>query len=572
MVCAAAQPPVSEDKASVIRAEWSEKNEVTFDDVSLGSGKRYRWKCGLGHEWEARIPDRLKKSQGCPFCANKKVLEGFNDLATTYPELAAMWDYENNEGVSPALITRGSNKKVNWVCPEGHQWSSAPKEFKLGRTVFCPYCSNAKVLTGFNDLATTQPEIASEWHPTKNAGLTPEEVTEGSNRKAWWQCEAGHEWETVISNRRTRGCPYCGNKAVWSGFNDLATTHPELSKQWHTANTIKPSELTYGSDTKVKWVCDKGHEWDTLVYLRTAKLARGCPTCGRGLNSKAEKEVAGWMKALLPNNQVEENTKSIIPPFELDIYIPEKNVAIEYNGLYWHTESQGKDKWYHHKKWLACKEKGIQLIQIWEDDWNRNPEMVKRMLAHKLGVTSSVKAYARKCKVVRLSKGVTSAFLNANHIQGSAEGSVRYGLEFEGTVVAVMVLKSEPGSGGKGLNLLRFATSMTVPGGFTKLLRSVLADYPEVTEVVTFSDNCVSDGGLYENNGFVAVKQLAPDYMYVVNGERKHKFGYRLVKFRTDPGLQYVEGLSESQLAELNGLERVWDAGKTKWVLSRLVL
>jgi hypothetical protein len=242
-------------------------------------------------------------------------------------------------------------------------------------------------------------------------------------------------------------------------------------------------------------------------------------------------------------------------------------MAIEFNGVYWHSEAAGKDKWYHHNKWEVAKKKGIQLIQIWEDEWNRNPEQVKRMLAHKLGVVSGKRVYARKTRVVELSKKQMDVFLDENHIQGSVDGGVRLGLVSDDVLVAAMLLKTEAGSEGKSLNLLRFATAVPVPGGFTKLIKATRELFPEVTQVVTFSDNCVSDGGLYESNGFVAEKQLDPDYRYVVKGVREHKFNYRLKRFRNDPELQYVEGLSESQLARLNNLPRIWDCGKTKWVL-----
>lgn len=134
-----------------------------------------------------------------------------------------------------------------------------------------------------------------------------------------------------------------------------------------------------------------------------------------------------------------------------------------------------------------------------------------------------------------------------------------------GTVLAVMVLKREPGTNGKTLNLLRFATSVNVVGGFTKLLKHVEKEYaPE--SIITFSDNCVSDGGLYLNNSFTVAAELAPDYKYVVKGERVHKFQYRLKRFREDPNLIFEEGLSERELAQLNNLPRIWDAGKIKWV------
>lgn len=170
-----------------------------------------------------------------------------------------------------------------------------------------------------------------------------------------------------------------------------------------------------------------------------------------------------------------------------------EKIAVEFNGLYWHREKVRSNKNYHYNKWLECQKQGIQLIQIWEDDWYQNPELVKQMLAHKLGVSSQPKIYARNTKIVFLENEQAKNFLNNNHIQGEVLGSIRLGLVTDThQLVAVMVLKKE----GKTLNLLRFATSQPVVGGFTKLLKHVEKTYkPE--EIITFSDNCVSDGGFY---------------------------------------------------------------------------
>jgi len=126
-----------------------------------------------------------------------------------------------------------------------------------------------------------------------------------------------------------------------------------------------------------------------------------------------------------------------------------------------------------------------------------------------------------------------------------------------------LVLRKESGEDDV-LNIIRYATAANVVGGFTKLLKHAEKVYsPE--SFITFADHCVSDGGLYESNGFVADKILSPDYMYVVKGERKHKFGYRLKRFQNDPELLWEPNLTERELAALNGLERIWDAGKTRY-------
>lgn len=248
----------------------------------------------------------------------------------------------------------------------------------------------------------------------------------------------------------------------------------------------------------------------------------------------------------------------------MDIYIPKKKLAIEYNGVFWHSEKAGKNKTYHYDKWLAVKNAGIQLIQIWEDEWNRNPEQVKTMLLHKLGINNQEKVFARQTTVGKLAESDVESFLNTNHIQGFASGSYYVGLRERDTnaLVAVMVLKNQPSN---TLNIIRYATSKHVVGGFTKLLKNAETLY-KPTRFITSSDHCISDGGLYENNGFIVDKELPPDYRYVVRAERKPKSDYRVKRFREDPLLQWQEGLTVSELAELNNISRIWDAGKTRWV------
>ena len=313
-------------------------------------------------------------------------------------------------------------------------------------------------------------------------------------------------------------------------------------------------------------MCDKGHEWEAYVYNKTDI---SCPQCysSRYVSFK-EREISTWLENLNIGN-IYTTYKKIKNITELDIYIPDKNIAIEFNGVYWHSE-KFKPRTYHYDKWLACKNQGIQLIQVWEDDWNRNPDLVKRMLAQKLGVSNEPKIYARNTIVQTVSKKETEQFLTANHVQGFGSGSYYLGLFDKNNIeklVAVLVLKKEAGTEGKTLNIIRYATSCSIPGGFTKLLSYVEKTY-KPDSFITFSDNCVSNGGLYDSNGFIADKELAPDYTYLVKGERRHKFGYRLKRFRNDPKLQYEPGLTERELAALNGLHRVWDAGKTRWVKS----
>ena len=149
---------------------------------------------------------------GCPICANDVVQAGYNDLATLFPAVAAEWHPTKNGNLTPSQVVSGSHQTVWWRCSLGHEWRAEIVDRTRG-TNGCPYCGNKKVLAGFNDLASIEPEIAAEWHPTLNGALTPEMVTAGSNRKVWWLCPDGHVWRTAISNRtnakKRTGCPVC---------------------------------------------------------------------------------------------------------------------------------------------------------------------------------------------------------------------------------------------------------------------------------------------------------------------------------------------------------------------------
>jgi predicted GIY-YIG superfamily endonuclease len=183
--------------------------EALFDAtrVTAGSGSKGIWRCSLGHEWEAKVNDRAK-GKGCPFCANNRVLAGFNDLVTTDPDLAAEALFD------PTTVSRGSGKKLPWRCRLGHQWEAAPNS-RSAHGQGCPFCSGKRVLPGFNDLATVNPELAQE------ALFDATKVTAGSGRKERWRCAEGHEWKAVIGSRTSetagRGCPNCAK----GGF------HPE---------------------------------------------------------------------------------------------------------------------------------------------------------------------------------------------------------------------------------------------------------------------------------------------------------------------------------------------------------
>ena len=337
--------------------------DLTPDQVSYGSDKNIYWQCEKGHEWRTKINNRTH-GKDCPYCSGRYPIKGENDLATTHPHLIKEWHPTLNKGLTPQQASSGSDKKIWWKCEKGHEWDTAVHNRVKGSG--CPYCSGQKAWVGFNDLATTYPELAKEWHPTLNKGLTPQQITAGSGKKIWWQCEKGHEWDAAVHSRvHGNGCPICSGRKILIGFNDLATTHPELAEEWHSVlnEGLTTQEVSAGSGKKVWWQCEKGHEWQATIVNR-AKVS-GCPTCNSNGTSFPEQCLFFYLLKAFPNclNRYQMGTD------EIDIFIPEIGLAIEYDGFYWHESKLGKDIEKSQRiatmyKILRIREEGLPLFEI----------------------------------------------------------------------------------------------------------------------------------------------------------------------------------------------------------------
>ena len=193
--------------------ETNNKLGINPENISFSSGKTVWWKCGQGHRWQASIANR-NRGTGCPYCAGNLPVVGANDLKTLRPDLIDEWDYELNDPlfIYPQSVSISSGKTVNWKCKYGHTWKATIANRTKGRN--CPYCSGQKVWKGFNDLASTNPHLASEWDYDANEPLMPTDIVEGSNKKVHWQCPQCHyRWVSSVANRnKHHGCPKCHHR------------------------------------------------------------------------------------------------------------------------------------------------------------------------------------------------------------------------------------------------------------------------------------------------------------------------------------------------------------------------
>jgi hypothetical protein len=287
-----------------------------------------------------------------------------------------------------------------------------------------------------------------------------------------------------------------------------------------------------------------------------------CNICNINNNiSLSEKEICGWLKEL--NSTFKENDRETLEGRELDIYIPSYNLAIEFNGLYWHSELY-KDKNYHLEKSLKCQEKGVQLLHIWEDEWVYKQEIVKSIILNKLELIKE-RIYARQCeiRVVEDSKLVRE-FLDKNHIQGYSQSSIKLGLYYKNELVSLMTFGYRHTNAKKEFELIRFCNriNLNVIGSASKLFNYFKQNY-HFTELISYSDFRLFDGSMYQTLGFTKQHLSKPDYFWCKDIERKHRFNFnkqKLIKEGFDGSKTEVDIMHE------RGYFRVFGCGQYRWI------
>lgn len=203
-------------------------------------------------------------------------------LAFARPDIAKQWHPTMNGALTPSNVSKGSSIYVWWQCDkyDSHFWKTQVAVRTRKLSAGCSICAGKTVLAGFNDFESQSPELAKQWHPTRNI-LKPSEVMQRSSKKYWWLCNEGHSFEARLSSRAQgeHGCPYCTNHIVLTGFNDLYSINPELAKQWHPKlnGDITAEHVIATSPSKHWWLGACGHEWEAKIMNRAA--GTGCPYC-----------------------------------------------------------------------------------------------------------------------------------------------------------------------------------------------------------------------------------------------------------------------------------------------------
>jgi hypothetical protein len=398
----------------------------------------------------------------------------------------------------------------------------------------------------------------------------------------------------ALSRSKSTTCPVCGSPRLYNSTTNRYPTHCSLAceevsvKQRltrklisllktykHSRGYVPHNKILDNRLNNKEWLIQAHHtkqmtttDIALLLGVDRATVSNRFTEFGitqmRFATSSAETHIVTLLQTVAPDLEVITNTRTVIHPLELDIYLPALKIAIEYCGLYWHSDIHSRiNNTYHSAKYARCAALGIRLITIFEDEWIHNRSLVEQKLTAIIGRDSRKPLHARKCDIVSVSKNEKASFFDQNHIQGNGPSSINFGLVHCGELVSAVGIISN----GAGVYIInRFASSTNVRGAFSKLLRHFEQIYPDWKTIVTFADLRWSQGKLYDDNGFDLLYSIPPDYTYIndVTKTRIHKFNFRRARL---PKLlkQFDPTKSEVYNTRANGIFRIFDCGKLKY-------
>lgn len=333
-----------------------------------------------------------------------------------------------------------------------------------------------------------------------------------------------------------------------------------------------------GTSTYLKFYCEKcKSDFDILTYQFYYRVNSKISICTKCFpisenSSVSQIELYDFIKENY-HGDIQLNTKKIISPYEIDIYLPELNIGFEFNGVWWHGD-KFKNENYHQKKIKISENNGVRLFMIWEDDWQIKRDICKSFILNKIGKTKN-RIFARKCLIKEIDYLESKKFLDENHLQGDCKSSIRIGLYYNNELVSLMTFSKlrlplqrlEKNRNKKNhFELTRFCNRIdtNVIGGASKIIKYFI-DKIKPKQIETYSDNLISSGHLYEKMGFEFVHKSNPGYWYVINGIRQHRFNWRKQKLVK---MGYDINKSEEEIMNELGYWRIYNAGNKKWILN----
>jgi hypothetical protein len=504
--------------------------------------------CPIHGEFEQTPVKHLNNKQGCPKCSNIKTHNSQRKAVKTFIEDAEKIHGNKYDYSSVNYIN--NRTKIKIICPTHGEFEQTPNNHLKGKG--CLYCGGTSKLDT-NLFIKKSKEIHGDKYDYSLVKYKE------SCEKVNIICPEHGVFEQTPNNHlsKKQGCYKClGEIHDLNSFIRICSIKHNGKYDYSLVNYNKITD-------NVTIICPIHGEFEQRCDSH--RQGNGCVKCSNNGISKNEKEINNFLTNL--NIVTKTNDKKILDGLELDIFIPSHNIAIEYNGLYWHSE-QYVTLNHHLNKTELCEEQGIQLIHIFEDEWLFKQDIVKSRLKNLLGLNDS-KIYGRKCIIKEVSSKDSKEFLNKNHIQGNVNSSVRLGLYYNNELVSLMTFgKGRIALGGSVIEnsyeLLRFCNKLntSVIGGADKLLKHFIKVY-NPKEIISYADRRWSKGDLYEKLGFNFIHNSKPNYFYIFDKKRKYRFGFRkdiLIK------QGFNEHKSEHEIMLERGVYRIYDCGNKKYI------
>jgi hypothetical protein len=581
--------------------EFHEKHGQSFlyEDFNYTNNKQWiNVKCNNGHTFKTQVLTHLK-SKGCLYCRGIK-----KDVNSILNELK---ENHNNYYDYSLSIWSKMDDKIIIICPEHGKFEQSLKLHLKGHK--CQKCSNRYKKSSHEFIEVLKNEFPNiDFNISKfinsKTPITAFCKKHGiinfySNYKNHI-CKKCYQENKNFKNFIKKAQNIYGEKYSYlSDYKNNQTLIKILDKETGVIFEQTPQGHLKGESHKVFWskknntdifiensVKIHGYKYDySKSYYSGSKKdleiicpnhgsfyqspnnhlkGTGCPSCNR-FNIKQSKVFDYIQNLGIKTNQ---NNRKILKGKEIDIYIQELNIAFEFNGLYWHSEIY-KDRVYHLNKSKECLDNGIELFHIWEDDWNYKQDIVKSMILNKLGRTPN-KIFGRKCEIKEIiDNKLIRNFLETNHIQGFVGSKIKIGLFYDNELVSLMTFgnlrkslgqKNQEGT----YEMLRFCNKLNtnVIGGASKLFKYFIRNY-QIEEVISYSDSSRGQGNLYNKLGFTLLHETEPNYYWVIDGKRQHRFNFRkdkLVREGADPNKTEIQIMNEK------GYYRLFDCGSKKWI------
>jgi hypothetical protein len=491
----------------------------------------------------------INRKQGCPKCSQEKqthnqkkpldiLLKEFNHIHDNKYNYSKV-EYVNT--ITPITI----------ICPKHGEFEQLPSNHLKGKG--CKYCGGTAKMD-------TKLFIEKSKKIHDNKYDYSKVVYKSSREPVTIICPEHGEFEQIPNNHlsKSQGCPKC------LGWVKDTESFIEKSKKIH-GDKYDYKNTTYKTiHEEVDIICPTHGNIKVTPNYHLRGL--GCKFCTTSISIE-EKNILTFIESMgvkcIPND------RSVLGDKELDIYLPDYNIAIEYNGLYWHSEEY-VDNEYHLNKSNKCLEKNVRLIHIFEDEWLHKKEIVKSRIINILNLTPK-KIYGRKCVIKEVDSNVARNFINENHIQGYVNSSIKIGLFYDNNLVSIMtlgktrnILKSKGEEG--EYEILRFCNKLntTIIGGASKIFNYFLKTY-KPKKVISYSDKRWSIGNLYNKLNFKLENTSKPNYFYLINKKRETRYKYQKHKLKslgllTNPSLSAVDNM------KINGFYRIFDCGTDKFI------